>query len=156
MSRGNPPAGGGRGGPIAGFARGVEKARNPRVTLFRLARYLLASKLQLALIGILVILGTVMSLLGPYFVGVAIDKYIRTGDIPGLYILAILLLGIYLTGYAAQSLQASLMARISQKALRQLRKELFEHLQTLSLSFFDKRTQGELMSRLTNDIDKEA
>ena len=60
---------------------------------------------------------------------------------------------IYVVGYASNSIQAILMARISQKVLKQLRKELFEHLQTLSLSFFDKRTQGELMSRLTNDID---
>ncbi len=45
------------------------------------------------------------------------------------------------------------MATISQRALRQIRKDLFEHMQTLSLSFFDKRSQGDLMSRLTNDID---
>lgn len=143
---------GGRG-PGAGFAMGVARAKNPSVTLSRLARYLLASKFQLALIGAFVVVGTVASLLGPYYVGVAIDKYIRTGDVPGLYGVAITLLGIYLLGFASNMLQATLMARISQKVLKQLRKELFEHLQTLSLSFFDKRTQGELMSRLTNDID---
>jgi ATP-binding cassette subfamily B protein len=149
---GGPPVGP-RGGPGAGFARGVERAKNPTATLFRLVRYLLTSKWQLALIGLFVVLGSVASLLGPYFVGVAIDRYIRTGDVSGLYGLVLLLLGIFLTGYAAQALQAALMARISQKTLKQLRGELFEHLQTLSLSFFDRRTQGELMSRLTNDID---
>jgi len=159
---GHPPMGGGqagrpqvgpRGGPGAGFARGVEKAKNPTATLVRLIRYLLMFKFQLVIVGVCVVLGSVLSLLGPYYIGVAIDKYIRTGDISGLYGLVILLLGIYIANYAAQALQASLMARISQRALRQLRKELFEHLQTLSLSFFDRRTQGELMSRLTNDID---
>ena len=45
------------------------------------------------------------------------------------------------------------MARISQEALKQLRKDLFQHLQTLPLSFFDRNPAGELMSRLTNDID---
>jgi ATP-binding cassette subfamily B protein len=161
MSRGPPPPGGaqagepprGPRGPAPSFFAGVEKAKNPTATLFRLIRYLLTSKWQLILIGIFVVLGSVTSLLGPYFVGVAVDSYIRTGSIPGLYGLTLLLLSIYLTGYAAQSLQAALMARISQKALRQLRKDLFEHLQTLNLSFFDKHTQGELMSRLTNDID---
>jgi len=132
---------------------GVERAKDPTATLFRLVRYLFTSKWRLILIGVFVVLGSVTSLLGPYFVGVAVDSYIRTGNIPGLYGLVLQLLGIYLTGYAAQSLQAALMARISQKALRQLRKDLFEHLQTLSLSFFDRRTHGEMMSRLTNDID---
>ena len=72
-------------GPGAGFAMGVSRAKNPGVTLSRLSPYLLAYKLQLALIGIFVILGTVASLLGPYFVGVAVDQYIRTGNVPGLY-----------------------------------------------------------------------
>ncbi len=136
-----------------GFARGVEKAKNPTATLTRLVGYLTRYRIQLALIGFFVVLGTVCSLLGPYFVGVAIDQYIRTGNIPGLYGLVLVLLGVYLAGYAAQSIQAALMARISQEVLFQLRKELFEHLQTMSLGFFDRRTQGELMSRLTNDID---
>jgi ATP-binding cassette subfamily B multidrug efflux pump len=143
----------GRGGPHASFARGVGRAKNPRVTLFRLARYLLASKLKLILIGLFVVTGTVTSLLGPYYIGIAVDNYIRVGDIQGLLSLVIMLLGIYLTGYVANSLQSALMARVAQQALRQLRKELFENLQTLNLSFFDKHTQGELMSRLTNDID---
>ena len=143
----------GRGGPREPFSIGVGRAKNPRVTLFRLARYLLASKLKLILIGLFVVIGTVTSLLGPYYIGIAVDKYIRAGDIPGLLSLVIMLLGIYLTGYVANSLQSALMARVAQQALRQLRKELFENLQTLDLSFFDKHTQGELMSRLTNDID---
>jgi ATP-binding cassette subfamily B multidrug efflux pump len=150
---GRPGIGPGGGGPGGGFARGVARAKNPGVTLARLARYLLAYKFQIALIGALVVLGTVASLLGPYFVGVAIDQYIRTSNVPGLYGIVIILLIVYLFGYASNTLQAILMARISQKVLKQLRKELFDHLQTLSLSFFDKRTQGELMSRLTNDID---
>ncbi len=153
QSQSNRPRGGPGGGGPVGFARGVARAKNPGVTLARLARYLLASKLQLALIGVFVVFGTVSSLLGPYFVGVAIDQYIRVGNVSGLYGLAIILLAIYLVSYASNSIQSILMARLSQRVLKQLRKELFEHLQTLSLSFFDKRTQGELMSRLTNDID---
>ena len=148
-----PESGPGRGGPGMSFARGVSRAKNPSVTLSRLIRYLLAYKLQLTLIATFVILGTVASLLGPYFVGVAVDQYISTGNVPGLYSVVIILGLIYAVGFVSNALQAILMARISQKVLKQLRKELFEHLQTLSLSFFDKRTQGELMSRLTNDID---
>ena len=123
------------------------------MTLSRLTRYLLAFKLRLALIGIFVVVGTVASLLGPYFVGVAVDQYIRTGNVPGLYGVVDHPGFVYTVGSASNTLQAILMARISQRVLKQLRKELFEHLQTLSLSFFDRRTQGELMSRFTNDID---
>ena len=87
---GHPPMGGGqagrpqvgpRGGPGAGFARGVEKAKNPTATLVRLIRYLLIFKFQLVIVGVCVVLGSVLSLLGPYYIGVAIDKYIRTGDL---------------------------------------------------------------------------
>jgi ATP-binding cassette subfamily B multidrug efflux pump len=60
---------------------------------------------------------------------------------------------IYLVGWGAQAVQGLLMARVSQRVLRGLRKDLFEHLQTLSLSFFDRSTQGDLMSRLTNDVE---
>jgi len=131
----------------------VDKAKNPRVTLMRLGRYLLAWKYQLVLVAIFVVLGTILSIFGPYLLGVAIDRYIIKGDLPGLASIALLMLGVFVSGWFAQSAQGILMASISQKALRALRKNLFEHLQTLSLSFFDRRTHGELMSRLTNDID---
>jgi ATP-binding cassette subfamily B protein len=131
----------------------VDKAKNPRVTLMRLGRYLLAWKYQLVLVAIFVVLGTILSIIGPYLLGVAIDRYIIKGDLPGLASIALLMLGVFVSGWFAQSAQGILMASISQKALRALRKNLFEHLQTLSLSFFDRRTHGELMSRLTNDID---
>jgi ATP-binding cassette subfamily B multidrug efflux pump len=143
----------GRGGPVRAFSIGINRAKNPRVTLFRLAQYLLASKLKLLLIGLFVVTGTVTSLLGPYYIGIAVDTYIGGRDIPGLLHLVLMLLGIYLIGYVTSALQSAIMARIAQQALKQLRKELFENLQTLDLSFFDKHTQGELMSRLTNDID---
>lgn len=154
MSRRAPPPGTiGPEGPHGAMVRGVEKAKNPRATLMRLGRYLLESKFQLALVVVLVILGTVLSIIGPYLLGVAIDSYITKGDLVGLTWIVLLMFGVYLGTWFAQSAQGVLMAPISQKALRTLRKNLFEHLQTLSLSFFDRRTHGELMSRLTNDID---
>jgi ATP-binding cassette subfamily B protein len=135
------------------MVRGVEKAKKPRAALMRLGGYLLEFKFQLVLVVMFVILGTVFSIIGPYLLGVAIDSYVVKGDLVGLTWIALLMFGIYLGSWFAQSAQGFLMASISQKALRTLRKNLFEHLQTLSLSFFDKRTHGELMSRLTNDMD---
>ncbi len=108
----------------------VDKAKNPRVTLMRLGRYLLAWKYQLALVAMFVVLGTILSIIGPYLLGVAIDRYIIKGDLPGLASIALLMLGVFVSGWFAQSAQGILMASISQKALRALRKNLFEHLQT--------------------------
>ena len=63
------------------------------------------------------------------------------------------MLATYLFNNLFQAVSNWIMARVSQRALKQLRRDLFEHLQTLSLSFFDTHPAGELMSRLTNDID---
>jgi ATP-binding cassette subfamily B protein len=134
------------------MTRGVERAKNPRATLLRLGRYLLVSKYQLALVAILVAASTILGLLGPYLLGLAIDRITR-GNLPGLVSIVSLMLGVYAAGWLAQSAQGMLMATISQRALRGLRSDLFRNLQTLSLSFFDKQGPGELMSRLTNDID---
>jgi len=65
----------------------------------------------------------------------------------------LLMLVVYLGDWACQVIQGRLFAIVAQKALRALRRDLFEHLQTLSLAFFDERPLGELMSRFTNDID---
>ena len=155
MSGHGPMGGGprGPGGPGGSMGRGVDRAKKPRETIGRLASYLLVYKLQLALVVISIVVGAVLQLLGPYLIGVAIDQYILKGDVPGLMRMALLLLGVYLGGWGMQAVQGWIMATISQRALRQIRKDLFEHMQTLSLSFFDKRSQGDLMSRLTNDID---
>jgi ATP-binding cassette subfamily B multidrug efflux pump len=86
-------------------------------------------------------------------IGLAIDKYISTRQIDGLSPLALLLFAAYLFDNGFQAASSWLMARISQDALRRLRRDLFEHLQKLSIAYFDRHTAGELMSRLTNDID---
>ncbi len=143
----------GHPGPLGSMARGVERARNPRETLSRLVGYLLAYKLELALVLTCIMGSSILSLLGPYLIGVAIDQYIVKGDVPGLTRISSMLLGVYLGSYLCQAAQSWIMARISQSSLRRLRQDLFEHLQTLDLSFFDKRIQGELMSRLINDVE---
>jgi ATP-binding cassette subfamily B protein len=92
-------------------------------------------------------------LLEPYLIGRAIDQYISAKQLNGLAPLAITLLVAYIFDNGFQAASAWVMARISQDALRALRRDLFEHLQNLSIAFFDRHTAGELMSRLTNDID---
>jgi len=155
MSGSAPRGPGGPGGPGPGahMARGVERAKNPRETITRLARYLLTYKLELVVVVVAIIAGSLLQLLGPYLIGVTIDQYIEVGDGAGLTRMCLILLSVYIGSYLCQAIQGWIMATISQKALRKIRQDLFEHLQTLSLSFFDRRSQGDLMSRLTNDID---
>ncbi len=131
----------------------IEKALNPRRAMARLFNYLKPFRLALGLVLLLVVAYTLLGLVGPYLMGVAIDRFIGSKDAAGLVRTALLMLGVYLANNAFQAAANWVMARISQRALKQLRRDLFEHLQTLSLSFFDTHPVGELMSRLTNDID---
>lgn len=131
----------------------IEKAKNPRLTLKTLLSYMLPYKAELLVIGVFVTISSLLNLLGPYYIGVAVDSFISIGDLAGLLGIVLLLLAIYVGAWSTQAIQGVLMARVSQRVLKGLRKDLFEHLQILSLSYFDQSTQGDLMSRLTNDVE---
>jgi len=131
----------------------IEKARDPRKALTRLALYLKRYKLQLGLVMGFVSLYSVLGLGGPYLMGLAIDKFIGGKDLPGLFRVAGLMLAAYLLTNLSQIVANRIMAKVSQQALKELRGDLFAHVQTLSMSFFDTHAAGGLMSRLTNDID---
>jgi ATP-binding cassette, subfamily B, multidrug efflux pump len=144
------PMGGG-GGP--GHFQKIEKAKDPRQAFIRMLRYLNPFMPALVFVFICVLASTMLGLLGPYLMGVAIDRFIAFKDIPGLGRIAMLMLAVYLADSGFQGGSNWLMARVSQRALLQMRRDLFSHLQKLSLRFFDHNPPGELMSRLTNDID---
>ncbi|MFA5853134.1 MAG: ABC transporter ATP-binding protein [Spirochaetales bacterium] len=131
----------------------IEKAKDPRLAMARLLKYLVPYKLSLILVTGFVLVFSLLGLGGPYLMGVAIDRFIGGKDIPGLIRTAVLMLGAYLLSNIFQVIANWLMARISQNALKQLRGDLFSHLQSLSMNFFDTHAAGGLMSRLTNDID---
>jgi ATP-binding cassette, subfamily B, multidrug efflux pump len=140
-----------RGGP--GDPAKIEKARNPQMALTRLVEYFRTYKALLVLVFGMVLLYTVIGLIGPYMMGVAIDDFIAVRQADGLARIALIMLGAYLLSAGLQAVSNLIMARISQKALQRMRGDLFAHLQSLSLRFFDRNPAGELMSRLTNDID---
>jgi ATP-binding cassette, subfamily B, multidrug efflux pump len=140
-----------RGGP--GDPAKIEKARNPQKALTRLVVYFGDYKALLASVFGMVLLYTVVGLVGPYLMGVAIDDFIAVRQADGLARIALIMLGAYLVSAGLQAVSNLIMARISQKALKRMRSDLFAHLQSLSLRFFDRNPAGELMSRLTNDID---
>jgi ATP-binding cassette subfamily B multidrug efflux pump len=131
----------------------IEKAKDPRSAIVRLLAYLKPFKLQLVLVLVLVVFYTLLGLAGPYLLGRAIDEFISTKQASGLASIALLMLGAYLLNNLFQAAANWVMADVSQRALKLMRKDLFTHLQSLSLSFYDRNPAGELMSRLTNDID---
>ncbi|MDY7076160.1 MAG: ABC transporter ATP-binding protein [Chloroflexota bacterium] len=140
------PGGRGRGAKI-------EKARDVQDTLRRLFVTLRPYRWALAAVFGLVVVSTVLDLFTPYLMGVAIDEFIAARDLAGLWNIVLLMLGACVGAWLARAGQSVIMARVSQESMRALRRDLFEHLQTLSLSFFDRHPHGELMSRLTNDLD---
>jgi ATP-binding cassette, subfamily B, multidrug efflux pump len=131
----------------------IEKASDPRRALIRLAMYLSLYKWTLVLVVVFVLVYILLGLMEPFLIGRSIDQFISTGQVKGLAQQALLLLVVYLLDNGFQAASAWLMAGISQDALRRLRRDLFEHLQNMSIAFFDVHTAGELMSRLTNDIE---
>lgn len=131
----------------------IEKAKDPRKALARLVLYLKPYKVQLGLVLGFVAVYSVLGLGGPYLMGLAIDKFIGGKDLSGLVGVAGFMLAAYLLTNIFQAVANRIMAKVSQLALRKLRGDLFCHVQTLSMSFFDTHAAGGLMSRLTNDID---
>ena len=131
----------------------IEKAKDPRRAVKGLLRFLVPFKTGMLIVLGLVLIYTVLGLIGPYLMGQAIDRFITTKQAAGLARIALIMLAVYLLNNLFQAIANWVMAGISQRALKQMRKDLFSHLQTLPIAFFDRNPAGELMSRLTNDID---
>ena len=131
----------------------IEKAQNPRQALTRLFGYLKPFKRTMVVVLVFVVFYTLLGLLAPYFMSQAIDKFIGGNDPAGLLRVALYMLGAYLANNVFQAIANWIMARVSQDALKLVRQDLFQHLQMLSIGFFDTHPAGGLMSRLTNDID---
>jgi ATP-binding cassette subfamily B protein len=131
----------------------IEKARDVRSTLRRLLATLRPYRLALGVVLLLVLVSTALDLATPLLISEAIDALIAGDAQATLLPLVLGMAGVTIGAWLARMGQSVIMARVSQKVMRTLRRDLFEHVQTLSLRFFDKHPHGELMSRLTNDLD---
>lgn len=132
---------------------GYKKPRNTKRTLLRLISYMGRYKFSMFVVGILVIVSSLASVFGTYMLKPIINQYIIPKDIPGL-VKALLFIGIlYAVGASATLGYNRLMVKTSQKIVKEIRKDLFNHTQTLPLAYFDAHTHGELMSHFTNDVD---
>lgn len=146
-----------------GNARGNEKAKDFSGTFARLFRYLKPYYWSLLVVVIFAIVSTIFAIIGPKILSKATDKLIagisakiqNTGGIDFTYInkILLLLLGLYLLSMLFNYVQSWITSGISQKVAYSLRKDISEKIDRLPLSFFDKHASGDILSRITNDVD---
>ncbi|MCY8386849.1 ABC transporter ATP-binding protein/permease [Bacillus inaquosorum] len=129
------------------------KAKDTKGTLRRIWSYLAERKGLLILVMLMVVISAIFGLLGPFVIGKAIDHFIVGRTVSGLIPVLLLLLVIYIIQSLSLWFQNYWMITISQGTVFRMRSELFTHLHELPIPFFDKQRHGELMSRVTNDIE---
>ncbi|HSG16861.1 MAG TPA: ABC transporter ATP-binding protein [Anaerolineae bacterium] len=154
--------GGDRHGPMGAMGTG-EKARNFRATMVKLVQYMRAYRLKILLVVIFAVASTVFNIIGPRVLGNAttaifegvLAEMAGTGSIDFEYIGQILLtmLVLYVFSAVFAYLMGWIMAGVSVDISYRLREEISAKINRLPLSYFDKTTQGEVLSRVTNDVD---
>ena len=127
-------------------------AKTKRETLFRLFRYLLGYKKTIAVVLLLMAASTTIVLLNPIILERAIDVHIANKDSAGLIQLGLVGIGLNVLLILLIKLRMYLMAKVSNDVLVKIRKELYEHIQTLGFQFFDSRPTGKILARLMGDV----
>ncbi|MCA0755445.1 ABC transporter ATP-binding protein/permease [Paenibacillus sp. N4] len=145
LPHGNPPA-------ASDKPKSKAKAKNASGTLRRMWSYLIAYKGRLFSVIAMVVLSSAFSLLGPYLAGTAIDHYLINRGSGFIRFLAAMA-AVYALHSLTMWLQSVWMITVSQQTVYRMRVQLFEHLHRLPIPYFSKRQHGELMSRVTNDIE---
>lgn len=151
------------GGPGRGMSAPVEKAKDFKGTIKKLVSYLGAYKIAVFFVMIFAAASTIFNIWGPKILSKAITelfnglikKYQGTGDINFDKIGGILLfmLGLYVVASLFGIIQGWIMSTISQKITYRMRKEISEKINRMPMNYFESRTTGEVLSRITNDVD---
>ena len=129
------------------------RAKDAKGTMKRLLKYVSEQLPRVILISVLCAITALITILTNRIAGIAIDDYIAVGDMAGLAKLCLGLLAIYVVNVACSYLQNTNMIIVAQKTSFKLRKDLFAALSGLPLKYFDSHSSGDIMSRLTNDVD---
>jgi ATP-binding cassette subfamily B protein len=152
----NMPKLGNRGGRGPQRFAPTAKPKNTKGTLLRLIKIFMIWRKSLLLAVVLTILSSTVSLVTPLLLGKAINAFdIKTNlvDTSLLTLILIALISCYLAGWLIDTLNGVLMAKVTQKLVKHIRLEFFSKLQRISLNFYDTRSHGDTMSRITNDVD---
>lgn len=147
MSMGRPGHGRGR------FEKKNSKAKDTRATVLRIASYMKNNIFILLLILVSVIAASLLSVAGPYFMGRAIDDYLEAMNLAGYSDVLMIMFLVYLGSGFFSWLMSFLTVKVAQDAVMKIRADLFNKMQSLSLKYFDSHSDGDLTSRLTNDVD---
>lgn len=121
-------------------------------TLLRMLSYLLSYKKEIILVLFIMAFCVAVSLLNPLIMEEAIDNYISRGDIPGLMRLIAFAAALNLLMVGGIKLRMYMMAKVCNSILVTIRQELYTHIQTLDLQFFDSRPTGKILARIIGDI----
>lgn len=136
-----------------------ERSKISKGTVSRLLHYLNRYKLQFTIVLICILLSAVAGVAGSMFLQILIDDYIEplllesAPVFSGLLKAVLLMAGIYLIGVLATLIYNRVMVTIAQGILKTIRDDMFAHMQTLPIRYFDTHTHGDIMSRYTNDTD---
>lgn len=140
-----------------------EKAKNLSKTLSTLLKYLKPFRIAIFFVILFAVGSTIFTIIGPKILGNAtttlvqglIAKYSGTGsiDIDGIKHTLLILLGIYVLSLILSYIQAWIMSGVTQKVTYRLREEISLKINRLPLNYYDKQTHGEVLSRITNDVD---
>ena len=131
----------------------VQRPKKTAETLLRVWFYLRRQKRSLILTALMVVVTVCLDLAGPILLGQVIDAHVVTRNLVGLPRILLLMLLVYAGSGTLNLLQSYVMAGAAQRTMRDLRADLFSKLLHLPLNFFDRRIHGELMSRLTSDVE---
>ena len=130
-----------------------KRPKNLKRTVLKLMGYMGNHKFLLLLVAVLVSVSASAGLAGTYMLKPIVNQYIVPGDVEGLFRAVAFTGMIYLCGVAAAYGYTQTMVVAAQKIIYEIRRDLFNHIQSLPLKYFDTRTHGNIMSRFTNDVD---
>ena len=132
----------------------VESAKDFRGALKRLLSYFGTQKIFLSISGFIVLIVVVLGVIGPAVLGRAITDHLERDWNLTLFMRQVyILLAIYISAWIAEVGSRVMLVKVSNSIIFNLRRDAFNHIQTLSMTYFDKEDVGEIMSRLTNDIE---
>ncbi len=152
-TKNHPPGiGFGRRGPARNMGQIIEKPKERQKTLRRLLQYFGYAKKYLIFLILAVILVTLTSLIAPALQGKAIDVLLEADRSPLIQILIFLLLTYGISSLCTLA-QGLLSARLSQTIVSKMRHDLFQKIDNLSIRYLDTHSNGDIMSRMTNDIE---
>ena len=136
-----------------GRNHGYQRPKDMKGTFKKLMGYVGKYKGSLVLVAVCLLISSAASVATSYLLKPLLNDYIIPGDFPGLFKMLLVMGGMYLLSSLCSFAYARIMVHVAQHTVAALRQDLFNRLQQLSVSYYDRHQSGDLMSRFTNDID---